>query len=83
MRTAETAITGIFAGTMVRFGPSNVKFAPQASARDPTCMTASWGRSEYAKTTSSTASSRQSASRRSSGTIGMPVGYRGPASVAG
>jgi hypothetical protein len=39
VRTAETAITGTRAASMVRRGPSSRKSAPAASAREPACIT--------------------------------------------
>ena len=41
VRTADTAITGTGAGSIVMAGPSSTKSAPQASAREARCMT--WG----------------------------------------
>ena len=40
--TAVTAITGRAEASIVRCGPSNVKSAPAASAREAQCMTCSW-----------------------------------------
>ena len=39
VRTAETATTGTGARSIVRSGPSSVKSAPRASARDASVMT--------------------------------------------
>jgi hypothetical protein len=45
VRTAETAITGTRAGSMVRPGPSSTKSAPAASAREARCITLACGMS--------------------------------------
>ena len=74
VRTAVIAITGTDAVSMVRFGPSNVKSAPAASAREATCITCACGTSLYAKTTSSTERARHSASSSASSTIAIPSG---------
>ena len=56
VRTAQTATTGLAAWSIVRSGPSSRKSAPAARARDAVCITSSWERSEYERTTSSTRS---------------------------
>ena len=45
VRTADTAITGTPAAIMVRCGPSSMKSAPAASAREARCITSAWARS--------------------------------------
>ena len=45
VRTAHTAITGTPVSSMVRRGPSRMKSAPAASAREARCITSSWGMS--------------------------------------
>ncbi len=42
VRTAEIAMTGTRAVSMVRRGPSSSKSAPAASARDARAITAAW-----------------------------------------
>jgi hypothetical protein len=74
VRTAAIAMTGIEQESMVRFGPSKMKSAPAARAREAICMTCSCDTSLYANTTSPTAWARHNASSSLSGTIGMPVG---------
>jgi hypothetical protein len=83
VRTAETAMTGTRAGSQVRSGPSRTKSAPAESAREARCMTRACGMSLYANATRSTRCFWQIASSSASATIGMPSGYRGPASAAG
>ena len=68
---------------MVASGPSSSKLAPAARTELARCITYSCDTSEYANTTSSTGSFAISAPRSSSGWIGMPFGYRGPARAAG
>ena len=74
VRTAVTATTGFVASSIVERGPRSRKSAPAASAIDALCITSSCARSEYARTTSSTASEPISSASRSSGTIGIPSG---------
>ena len=45
VRTAVTAITGMHDDSMVRLGPSSMKSAPTASAREAICITCSCGTS--------------------------------------
>ena len=45
VRTADTAITGTLARSIVRSGPSSVKSAPAARAREATCITCACGTS--------------------------------------
>ncbi len=42
VRTAETAMTGTAARSMVRSGPSRRKSAPLASATEAVCITWAW-----------------------------------------
>jgi len=74
VRTAEIAITGLCAASIVARGPRMAKSQPAASARDATCITSAWLTSLYAKTTMSTRSRRHSASSSASGTIRIPFG---------
>jgi len=83
VRTADTATTGTPAFSIVRPGPSSTKSALQASAAVASPITRHYVTSLYAKTTVSTRSRRQIASSAASSSIGIPPGYRGPASDGG
>src|SRR5581483_507612 len=83
VRTADTAITGTSAASIVRCAPSSTKSAPAASTREARCITCAWLTSLYENTTLSTRSPVHSASSSGSATIGMPCGYRALASDAG
>jgi hypothetical protein len=83
VRTAQTAITGTPASSIVRLGPNNMKSAPAAKVTEALCMTSACSTSLYAKTTWSTFFSRHSAVSSASSTMGMPSGYRAPARDGG
>jgi hypothetical protein len=74
VRTAVTATTGFDASSIVAFGPSSMKSAPAARARDALCITSSCLRSEYESTTVSTSSERTISASSASGRIGIPSG---------
>jgi hypothetical protein len=83
VRTAQIATTGLRDASIVSCGESRWYDAPDASAREPMCMTCSCVTSEYANTTESISCSRTSCSSADSGRIGIPSGYNDPASSAG
>jgi len=83
VRTAHTETTGTLDLSMVVVGPISLKSAPLARTCEALCMTYSWDTSLYANTTSCTSCFLMSSGRSSSGCIGMPLGYCGPASCGG